>query len=243
VLGMIRALHRNGWDALAWNYRSCSGEPNRKLRWYHSGDTADLHSVILHVAARNLYSEVALIGFSLGGNVTLKYAGEQGTSIPSFISKVIAFSVPCDLKSSAIKLARPSNKLYMRRFMKTLREKVRQKKGIFPQNIDDQGLERISTFVEFDDRYTAPIHGFRDAEDYFERSSSRQFLRSIQIPTLLVNARNDPFLDHPSFPYEEAAASANFSFEAPHSGGHMGFVAFNDGEYWSETRALQFLKD
>jgi uncharacterized protein len=243
VLGMIRALHKDGWDALAWNYRSCSGEPNRKLRWYHSGDTADLHSLITYVASKNLYSEIVLIGFSLGGNVTLKYIGEQGNGIDPMISKAVAFSVPCDLKSSALKLASRSNRMYMIRFMKTLRRKARQKKRMFPDQIDLSNLDRIKTFTEWDDRYTAPIHGFRDAEDYFACSSSRQFLPQIRIPTLLVNAKNDPFLDEPSFPYAEAAANSHFFFEAPENGGHMGFVSFNDaGQYWSEVRALQFLK-
>ena len=242
VLGMIRALQKHGWDALAWNYRSCSGEPNLKPRWYHSGDTGDLHSLIGHVVSRELYSEIVLIGFSLGGNVTLKYLGEQGSAIHPLISKAIAFSVPCDLKSSAIKLARRGNRLYMIRFMRTLHQKVRDKKRMFPNSIDDSNLSDVKTFTQFDDRFTAPLHGFRDAEDYFARASSRQFFSKITIPTLLVNARNDPFLDEPSFPYSEAAASTHFFFEAPDSGGHMGFVAFNDaGEYWSETRALQFL--
>jgi uncharacterized protein len=242
VLGMVRALHRRGWDALAWNYRSCSGEPNRKLRWYHSGDTADLHAVILHAAVREAYSEIALIGFSLGGNITLKYLGEQGASLHPLIAKAVAFSVPCDLSSSAIKLAKPANKLYMIRFMKTLRQKVRDKKRMFPGLIEDQNLHRIRTFVQFDDQYTAPIHGFKNAEDYFAQCSSRQFLTRIRIPALLVNALNDPFLDQSSFPYEEAAVSSHFFFESPQSGGHMGFVAFGNGEYWSETRALQFLE-
>jgi len=241
VLGMIRALHRRGWDALAWNYRSCSGEPNRKPRWYHSGETADLHSVIQHLASRKQYSEIALIGFSLGGNVTLKYLGEQGTSVHPLITKAIVFSVPCDLKSSAIKLARPSNKLYMMRFMKTLHQKVKEKKRMYPGLIDDRNLSKIRTFVQFDDHYTAPIHGFKNADDYFAQCSSRQFLASIRIPTLLVNAANDPFLDEPSFPYDEATASSHFFFESPQSGGHMGFVAFEKGEYWSETRAMEFL--
>jgi len=242
VLGMIKALHRRGWDALAWNYRSCSGETNRKLRWYHSGETGDLHTVILHVSARNIYPEIALIGFSLGGNVTLKYLGEQGSELHGRISNVVAFSVPCDLKSSAHKLARPVNKLYMKRFLKTLRQKVQDKKQLFPGLIDDSNLQGIKTFMEFDDRYTAPLHGFKDADDYFARCSSRKFLPDIRVPALLVNAGNDPFLDEASFPYKEATSSAHFLFETPASGGHMGFIAFrNGGEYWSETRAMSFL--
>jgi predicted alpha/beta-fold hydrolase len=242
VLGMIRALHKKGWDALAWNYRSCSGEPNRQLRWYHSGDTGDLETVIQRVSEEKRYTEIALIGFSLGGNITLKYLGERGRSTHPLISRAVAFSVPCDLRSSAIKLAKPAGRIYMIRFMRTLHRKVREKKRMFPGLIDDSRLNEVKTFVQFDDRFTAPIHGFRDAEDYFARSSSRQFLGNVAIPALLVNARNDPFLDEPSFPFSEANSSSNFFFEAPETGGHMGFVAFNHaGEYWSESRAMEFL--
>lgn len=241
--GMVTALNRRGWDALAWNYRGCSGEPNRKLRWYHSGETGDLHTVILHAAAQKAYTEIALIGFSLGGNVTLKYLGERGSQVNLLINKAVVFSVPCDLKSSAHKLARPVNTLYMKRFLRTLRQKVREKKQLFSGQIDDDNFDSIKTFIDFDNRYTAPIHGFKDAYDYFARCSSRQFLREIRVPALLVNAQNDPFLDEPSFPFEEAESSPYLFFEAPTSGGHTGFITLgNGGEYWSETRALSFLE-
>jgi len=244
ILGMILALHRRGWDALAWNYRGCSGEPNKKLRSYHSGETADLHTVISHVIARNDYSEIALIGFSLGGNITLKYLGEQNSNIHPLVSKAIAFSVPCDLKSGALKLAQISNLIYMKMFLRSMHEKIRAKMRILPGEINDDGFDRIRTFHEFDNRYTAPIHGFKDANDYFAKCSSRQFIPAIRVPTLLVNARNDPFLAEQCFPYEEAAANPNFFFEAPESGGHTGFLAWNRaGEYWSETRTLAFLSD
>lgn len=242
MLGMARALNRHGWDVLGWNYRSCSGETNRLLRWYHSGETGDLQTVIRHVAARGKHTELALIGFSLGGNVTLKYLGEDPARVHPLIKKAVAFSVPCDLKSSALKLARPANWIYMKRFLITLRQKVRAKMELFPDQINDKDFHTIKTFVEFDDRYTAPIHGFKDAYDYFAQCSSRQFLPNIRVPTLLVSARNDPFLDEPSFPYPEAEASSGFFLETPERGGHMGFTASGD-EYWSESRALSFLAE
>ncbi len=244
ILGMIRALHRRGWDALAWNYRGCSGEPNKKLRSYHSGETSDLHTVLSHVIARNQYSEIVLIGFSLGGNITLKYLGELGSQVHPLISKAVAFSVPCDLKSGALKLAQLSNVLYMKMFLRSLHEKVRAKVEIMPDQINDDGFGQIKTFYDFDNRYTAPIHGFKDADDYFAKCSSRQFIPAIRIPTLLVSARNDPFLAEPCYPFEEAKANPNFSLEAPESGGHTGFFTWSrDGEYWSETRAMRFLND
>jgi len=242
ILGMVRALRRRGWDALAWHYRGCSGEPNKKLRSYHSGETSDLNTIVSHVVDQNVYREIALIGFSLGGNVMLKYLGEDPLKIHPLISKAVAFSVPCDLKSGALKLARRSNGLYMRIFLKSLHQKVREKMRTLPNQINDLDFHRLKTFMDFDNRYTAPINGFRDAEDYFAKCSSRQFLTAIRIPTLLVNAKNDPFLAEACFPYDEARSNPAFFFEAPDSGGHTAFVAFgNQGEYWSETRALCFL--
>ncbi len=243
MLGMAKALNRAGWDALAWNYRSCSGEPNRLLRSYHSGATDDLDVVVSHVIRQNKYKKIALVGFSLGGNITLKYIGEHGKEINPLIKKGVAFSVPCDLASSAEVLAQPSNKIYMNRFLKMLCEKVQAKKERMPGQIDDAGFEEIKDFKTFDDRYTAPLNGFADAEDYWNKCSSRQFLPNIAIPTLLLNAQNDPFLSKECFPVKEAEENPCFYLEMPKSGGHVGFVQFNSGgEYWSEKRAVGFLQ-
>ncbi|RMG56338.1 MAG: alpha/beta fold hydrolase [Acidobacteria bacterium] len=244
MLGMVRALNRRGWDALAWNFRGCSGEPNRKLRSYHSGATDDLHTVVRHALSRRPYEDVVLIGFSLGGNLTLKYLGERGDRIDRRIRKAVAISVPCDLESVAWKLTRPSNRLYLRYFLHSLCEKIRVKAQLMPELISDDGLRGIKTFKEFDDRYTAPIHGFQSAEDYWRKCSSRQFLPSLRIPTLVVNARNDPLLTASCFPEDEAEANPHLFLEMPASGGHVGFIAFNEwGEYWSESRAMAFIDD
>ena len=243
VLGMVRALSKNGWDVVVWNARGCGGEPNRRLRFTHSGATEDLKTVIAHVAATRPYDNIALIGFSLGGNVTLKYLGECGQQLPPNITKAVAFSVPCDLQSGSLRLAELTNRIYMRRFLKDLRGKIRHKMQVMPGQIDDENYTQMRNFKDFDDRYTAPIHGFAGAEDYWRQSSSRPWLKHISIPTLLVNARNDPFLADPCFPIEESKMNPNLYLEMPASGGHVGFIAFNSqGEYWSETRAISFLK-
>ena len=243
IQGMAAALVRRGWDVLAWNFRGCGGGPNRLLRMYHSGATEDLQAVVLHAIGNHPADSIDLIGFSLGGNLTLKYLGERPFELPGKIRRAVTFSVPCDLACSSRQLSIASNRIYMERFLVAMRSKVRAKKLMFPDQLDLTGLERIRTFQEFDDRYTAPIHGFRDAEDYWAKNSSRQFLPSIQVPTLLVNALNDPFLGSGCYPHEEAAASGCFHFESPRTGGHVGFTAFgNEGEYWSETRAMEFLQ-
>ena len=243
IQGMAAALVRRGWDVLAWNFRGCGDAPNRLLRMYHSGATEDLHTVVNHALETHPAESIDLIGFSLGGNLTLKYLGERPTELPKQVRRAVTFSVPCDLACSSRQLSIASNRIYMERFLVAMRSKIRAKKLMFPDQLDLTGLERIRTFQEFDDRYTAPIHGFRDAEDYWAKNSSRQFLPAIEIPTLLVNAENDPFLGPGCYPREEAEGSGCFHFESPPTGGHVGFTAFgNNGEYWSETRAMEFLQ-
>jgi predicted alpha/beta-fold hydrolase len=238
VRGMVRTLNRRGWDALAWNLRGCSGEPNRRLRLYHSGATEDLEAVVHRALAD--YDHVALVGFSLGGNMTLKYLGEQGGTAP--VRRAVAVSVPVDLAASSVALARWENGLYMRYFLRSLRRKVRTKARQFPGEISTDGLATIRDFRGFDDRYTAPIHGFEDAEDYWRQSSSKPFLDAIRVPTLLINAADDPFLTPACYPTEIARRSDWFWLETPTHGGHVGFVTFGrDGEYWSERRAEDFL--
>lgn len=234
--GMAASLKAAGWDVLAWNFRSCSGEANRLLRSYHSGETEDLGSVVTYAAQR--YERIALVGFSLGGSVTLKYLGEAPPH-PA-VRSAAALSVPVDLASSARALdQRRGNWIYLRRFMKRLTVKVVAKAHRFPGQIDATGALGIGSFQEFDDRYTARMHGFRDAEDYWARCSSRPFLPNIRVPTLLLNALNDPFLTEESFPFPEAASSAWLTLETPASGGHLGFQDWQGS--WAERRVAEFL--
>lgn len=241
VQGMAAAFKRAGWDVLAWNLRGCSGETNRLLRSYHSGATDDLATVLAHVPPH--YSRIALVGFSLGGNITLKYLGDAGTAADSRIAAAVTFSVPCDLASSALELETPANRIYMAHFFRSMRQKVRVKMAMFPGLVSDEGLDEMRTFREFDGAYTAPMNGFASAEDYWAKASSRPVLHRIAVPTLLVSAANDPFLPAQCLPKAEAAASDTFSFENPPGGGHVGFVSFNAlNEYWSETRAVEFVE-
>jgi predicted alpha/beta-fold hydrolase len=240
--GMAAALIRRGWDVLVWNFRGCGEEPNRLPRMYHSGATEDLHAVVCHALECHPATAIDLIGFSLGGNLTLKYLGERAGDRSGRLHGAVAISVPCDLACSSHQLSLRTNRIYMQRFLRDLRSKVRLKDRMFPGQLDLAGLDRIRSFREFDDRFTAPIHGFRDAEDYWARNSSRQFLPRIDLPTLLINAVNDPFLGPGCYPRAEAAASACFHLETPETGGHVGFPTFGKGgEYWSETRGAGFL--
>lgn len=245
IQGMAGALVRRGWDVLAWNYRGCSGEMNRLPRFYHSGATEDLEAVIEHALKVHPANQIDLVGFSLGGNLTLKYLGERGESVSPRLGRAVAFSVPCDLACSSRKLDTAFNReVYMRRFIRTLADKVRRKHLMFPEAMDPSGLDAIRTFREFDDRYTAPLHGFRDANDYWERSSSKPFMEGIRVPSLLVNAENDPFLGPGCYPREQAARNSLFMLEVPKNGGHVGFSRRGPerGEDWMSLRAARFLK-
>jgi predicted alpha/beta-fold hydrolase len=241
VRGIAETLSGAGWDALAWSFRGCGKEPNRLARFYHSGETGDLAAVVRH-AARS-YERIALIGFSLGGNVTLKYLGEA-PSPPSVVAAV-AISTPVDLTSSARALdGRRGNRIYVHLFLQTLIAKVEAKARRFPKELDAGGARAIRTLQEFDDRYTAPLHGFRDAADYWTRASARPLLPRIAVPTLLLNACDDPFLTPESLPFAEASASPFLYLEAPARGGHVGFLDFAKGiQPWSERRVVQFLDE
>ena len=242
VKGMVKAANKVGIDALAWNYRSCSGEPNLLVSSYHLGATEDLDLVIRYALEQKKYESVYLIGFSAGGNITLKYLGEAPEKVPAQVKRAVAFSVPCDLKSSAIQIAKLVNRIYLRRFLNSLRLKLEQKIPISNGQIDLSDYHLVNDFQTFDERFTAPIHGFASAEDYYAKSSCKQYLENIQIPALLVNALNDPFLSEECFPVKEAELNPNFFLEMPENGGHVGFALdFGEGIYYSEKRALDFL--
>lgn len=243
IQGMARAFDRAKWNVLAWNFRSCSGEPNTQPHSYHSGSSDELELILQHVFATTDYEEIALVGFSLGGNLMLKLLGDSGTSLDPRIRAAVALSVPCDLASSAKRLEHWSNRIYMRRFMNFLRPKVREKIERFPELIKDHGLDDMKTFAQFDDAYTAPIHGFKNAAEYWEQCSCQTRLDTIHIPTLLINALDDPFLTPSCFPHEPADRNPKFHLETPRYGGHCGFLQFNkDNEYWSESRSVEFVE-
>ena len=237
VKGMANALFAEGYDICAWNYRSCSGEINRTYRLYHSGSTDDLNRIVAHVS--NSYKDVYLVGFSMGGNLSLKYLGEQsGTTV----KKCVAFSVPCDLKGSSATLAQWQNKIYMNRFLRKLKEKVVLKEAQFPDLISSKSYSEITSFKLFDDRYTSKIHGFKDAEDYWDTCSSKRFIPSIKTPTLLINAKDDPFLSESCFPVDECKNHSFVTLELPQYGGHIGFVS-KGKNYWSENRVIEFFNN
>ena len=242
-LGMARCLSSHGWDVACLNFRCCSGEPNRLPRFYHSGVTDDLHLVITNGLSKG-YERVVLIGFSMGGNQTLKYLGEAPGLVPSEVTAAVAFSVPCRLGDAVAVMDKVCNRPYMHYFMRGLRAKIREKANRFPELIDTEGLDQMISFEPFDDKYTAPLHGFRDAADYYQRCSSAQFTDSIRVPTLLVQSQDDPFLSSSCYPVAEAERSKSLFLEISEFGGHVGFMgSWLRRDYWSERRALSFIEE
>ena len=239
--GMAQALFSAGYDVLAWNMRGCGTERNRLKTWYHSGQSDDLR----HVIARALTTHkgpVALVGFSIGGNILLKYLGEEGSNISSQIRAAVAISVPMDLANSAEQLADPRNAIYMSYLLKPLRARILEKATRFPGDFDTTGLDKMRTFREFDDRFTAPFHGFSSVEEYWEHASSLRFLDTIALPTLALSALDDPFLSPGCFPTEQASASQHLFLETPKHGGHVGFISgFGLKTTWAEQRVPEFL--
>lgn len=240
--GMARALAARNWDVLGWTMRGSGPERNRLLQCYNGGDTRDLHAVVRRALSSHPARSVALVGFSLGGNLTLKYLGESARD--PRIRAAAAISVPCDLAGSARRLGEPDNRLYMLRFLRKLRRRMRDKATRFPGKIDLEGLDEIRDFATFDDRYTAPLHGFSSAAEYWEQSSCRPFLGGIRVPALVLNARNDPFLSESCHPFDEAAASAHVHLDCPPQGGHVGFALPRAlRETWADQRVAAFLRD
>ena len=222
-------LHENGWDIACINLRGCSGRDNNLYAAYHSGITRDVDHVVEHLGRS--YNKLALIGFSLGGNIVLKYMGMSG-QYPSVhkIKVAAAVSVPCHLSSSSDKLESWQNHVYSRRFIISLKGKLQRKMKLFPGILKTSLFNKIKTIRDFDNVYTGPANGFEDAEDYYTQCSSLYGLANIRIPTLLINAGDDPFLTEKCMPVKEAQESQFLHFYNPDLGGHVGFLPEKKGK-------------
>ncbi|WP_374089747.1 hydrolase [Methylomicrobium lacus] len=250
IKGLQHTLAKLGMRTVALNFRGCSGESNRLARCYHSGETEDIHFLYRTLREREPETPIAAIGFSLGGNVLLKWLGEQGDRLGLFAA--IAVSVPLVLSICASKLDRGFSKIYRKSLLNELKHYVRLKL----QHLETLGIEAeaekirqlggltdIDSFWQYDDVVVAKLHGYRDVHDYYQRSSSRQFLKSITVPTLVIQAADDPFMTVEVLP-EANELSPAVHLEIAQSGGHVGFVTgaypFRP-RYWLEQRIPEFL--
>lgn len=248
IMGLAHALRAAGYSAVVLQFRSCSGTPNRLQRTYHAGDTGDIDVVMRHVNAEAKSSRplVGAVGYSLGGNAMLKWMGEQSGSNPTTLanfSTAVAVSVPYKLGEAAQRMNQGFSRVYQRRLVSLLHAKTRSRLKDTNGVVDLKQLATYRDFKSFDHHVTAPLHGFSGVDDYYARSSSLQFLRTIKLPTLLLHATDDPFMTHQAIP-EPEDLSASVRLELAQSGGHVGFVAGRiKPVYWLEQRIISHFRD
>lgn len=241
--GMMQSLAMAGWRVVVIHFRGCSGEVNRLPRSYHSGETGDIRYLLRRLREREQPRRLAAVGFSLGGNVLLKYLGERPEV--SDLDAACAVSVPFDLAAGAERLSRGLSQLYQWWLVRALRRKIADKFSRMPSPFDLTALDHQRTFREFDDKVTAPLHGFLDADDYYARSSSKRFLIAITTPTLILQAADDPFLGPDPVPTADELSPA-VRLELSQRGGHVGFVSGRwpwQAEYWLDGRIRVFLTE
>ena len=243
ALSTAHACRKAGWRLALPHFRGCSGELNRQPRAYHSGDSAEIDWILRRLFAANNGLRLHAAGVSLGGNALLKWAGEQGAAAGEVVTGVAAMCAPLDLAACGHHLARGFNRIYTRHFLKTLKDISAARLRRFPGLFDETRMRRAANLWQFDDAVTAPVHGFLGADDYWQRASAKPWLKSIVIPALAVNPRNDPFLpaNHLPAPHE---IGPRVRLEHPADGGHVGFVSgpFPGNLDWLPQRLLHFFQ-
>lgn len=241
AMGLVKLFNSKGIDVVVWNNRSCGGEINLNPILYHHGASYDLNTSIKHVLKTHKYKEIFLAGISMGGAQTLKYLGEKGKDLPKEITRAAVYSTPCNLASSAASLKLRSNTFYRKRFLNKLKKKIEAKAVQFPDLIDLDLLKGVDDFDKFDTHFTAKLHGFKDANDFYQGVSADNWMKFIEIPTLILNALNDPLLGPECYPIRLAEKKLEIILEMPKRGGHTGFVNYGQEFTWAENRFAEFL--
>lgn len=244
VRNVCEELSTRGVWPVALNFRGCSGEPNRKDTFYHSGATDDPRHVLERIRERHPDRRLGAVGFSLGGNILLKLMGERPDGGEGWVDAAVAMSVPYDLSAGCALLERSSmGRAYSEYFLRSLKRKVRSKESQLSRKLDVHAVYGARTLRRFDDLLTAPLHGFDDAEHYYHVSSSSRFLPGIGVPTLLIHAEDDPFLPPESIPVVEARANAHVDLVLRPLGGHVGFLQGTPWKprFWADETAAEYL--
>ncbi len=238
----LSAFIEHGWRGALLYFRGCSGTSNRLPRYYHSGDTADIHYVLTQLSTREPHTDIACVGYSLGGNVLLKWLGENQQQ--NLLKAAVAISVPFELNKAANRINSGFSRVYQWLLLREMRNMVKQKCLQMPMPISSEMIDNLHTFWEYDNHITAPLHGFKSASDYYEKSSSRQFIPFIQTPTLILHAYDDPFLPPDAIPSEDEVPSC-VKLIVVKQGGHVGFVSGEmpwQSKYWLEDQISSYLQ-
>ncbi len=245
VVGILKKFITNGFDGLAWNCRSCGGEMNLLPKFYHHGDASDLKFVIDYALQTNNYDEIILVGFSMGGSLTLRVLSENADTFPPSVKCAAVASVPLDLTTSVAKLEKKGNRFYMNRFLRKLRKKIEIKEGMFPNHsiLTLKNFKKIKNFNDFDSAFTAPLHGYKDAADFYKKASVKPILYKIKVPVLIMQAKNDPFLTPECLELGDAQNNKNINLLLTSKGGHVGFQQANSLETFFEKMAFDFCKN
>lgn len=245
MLATARKAFSAGFNVVRMNLRNCGGTEHLTPTLYHGGLSDDLKAVVAELIERDGLERIYLVGFSLGGNMVLKLAGEYGDEPPREVMAVCAVSPSIDLGASADLITRDSNWLYHRDFLRRLKSRLRHKHKLFPTLYDISAVDMIRTIREFDDRYTSRSHGFTDAADYYYRASAIRVVNKIRLPTLVIHGQDDPFI--PFAPLTDSALAANpyVLLMAPERGGHVAFLGSpraGEDRFWAENRVVEFCK-
>jgi len=245
MIGTAEKLFANGFNALRLNMRNCGGTEHMTPTLYHAGLTDDVRQIARQLIDLDGLSDIYLIGFSMGGNIVLKLAGEMGASAPALVRGVVAVSPSIDLLSCIEAIELRSNLFYHLRFVASLKTRMQRKARLFPDRYDPSLLRGVWSIRQFDNAYTAPHSGFADAVDYYRRASALPFIAEVRVPALIIHAKDDPFIPFAPFERSEVAANPNVVMLSPDRGGHVGFVSAQveyDDRFWAEARAVQFIK-
>ncbi len=240
IMSISNLLSSEGYDICALNYRSCSGEMNHTATMYHSGFTLDLNMIVNTIAEE--YDEINLIGYSLGGNMNLKYTTDGIYPIHNKIKSVVSVSAPIDLAGSSKRISSWYNYQYQYNFLQTLNAKMRIKAQMHPETINIDDLKKVKTLIDFDEYITGPLHNFDGANGYYQNCNALQYLEAVRLPTLLISSEDDPFLTKSCIPKEIAKNHKDIHLIATKYGGHVGFTTFGSDYYWLDYKILDFIR-
>ena len=238
---MAKHLHEKGWDVLAWNARSCSGEMNKAFRLYEHGEIGDLAEVIDSVVQDKSYRQMILVGFSMGGSIVINYLSRMADTLPKIVTHGVAISTPCNLGECADQLDKWDNFLYRNKFKRKLYKKIKYKAEQFPGRVDVSKLSEVKCWRDFDEFFSAPVNGYTDADDFYKRASAGNHVAGVKVPTLMINAANDPFLTPSCSPFGIAENHQYFYLEVTKNGGHVGFPDKRKQDYWLGKRVEEFI--